>query len=334
MSKNIMISEGGMGKLIAANKIRTYKDGGGTCLWVPDDTAKLGALTINESGIYRAEKDGLYGYNSVSATCTHIYGKGDDGKEYDVTTDDNGEITKSEMPVEIKVTTMPLRTVYTDGQTIDYTGIVVTAYGISGNVIQIIPFDQLIFPVSTADFSSVKSAEYTDGDGINAILVDCASAAEVSYLLWGKWVSHFTGYIYSIGLGSDMNGRTCTMLKNEPGSTFITRYNGNMYVANKDGDNMVDMASFFDEETEIGWVRSAGSSARAGDGVFVPGGFNYWSDVPESTTDPNNVPITGLHISGAGGQPLPVQWHRNGDMELLETTLYITVAPSPSTGDV
>ena len=329
-----MISEGGMGKLITANKIRTYKAGGNTCLWVPDDTVKLGEKTIHESGIYSAINDGLYGYNSVSVTCAHIYGKDEDGKTYDVTTNDNGEITKKEMPVEIRVTTMPIRTVYTDGQTIDYTGIVVTAYGIAGNVIQVIPFDQLIFPVSTADFSSVKSAEYTDGDGINAILVDCASAAEVRFMLWSKWVSDFTGYIYSIGLGSDMHGRTCTMLKNEPGSTFITRYNGNIYTANREGDNRIDMASYFDEETEIGWVRTAGTSARAGDGVFVPGGMDYWTDVPESTTDPNNVPITGLHISGAGGQPLPVQWHRTGDMELLETIFYITVAPSPSTGDV
>jgi len=56
MSKNIVIQEGGIGKQMTVNKLKTDKVGGGTQLWVPEDEAgdyaNYEELSVTENGTY------------------------------------------------------------------------------------------------------------------------------------------------------------------------------------------------------------------------------------------------------------------------------------------
>lgn len=50
MSKSIVIQEGGIGKQLTVDKLKTDLVGGGTCLWVPEDSTNLGTKHISEGG--------------------------------------------------------------------------------------------------------------------------------------------------------------------------------------------------------------------------------------------------------------------------------------------
>ena len=66
MSKNIVIQENGVAENLTAEVIRTTKEGGGTCDWVPEDEVQLTKKVIKKSGEYKAEDDGFYGYEEVT----------------------------------------------------------------------------------------------------------------------------------------------------------------------------------------------------------------------------------------------------------------------------
>lgn len=66
MSKNIVIAEGRRGRRFGAiKKLRTKLQGGGDCLWVPEDDVQLESLYAYENGVYRPEK---YGFDSASVS--------------------------------------------------------------------------------------------------------------------------------------------------------------------------------------------------------------------------------------------------------------------------
>lgn len=52
MSKDVIIQEGGRGKTITADKLRTAVVNGGDCLWVLEDEVQLGEKIIDENGTY------------------------------------------------------------------------------------------------------------------------------------------------------------------------------------------------------------------------------------------------------------------------------------------
>lgn len=138
MSKNIVIQEGGVGKTLTVDKLKTSTVGGGSCQWVPEDETQLGTKYISENGTYRASDDGYYGYSEVTvsgvgtATGKDPDGSGDDAQ---ATVDpDTGEIVITKFPESIKITTAPQKSQYVDGETIDLTGIVVVPYIKDGSV--------------------------------------------------------------------------------------------------------------------------------------------------------------------------------------------------------
>ena len=98
MSKNISIQEGGTAVQMTVDKLKTSLAGGGTCLWVPESEVALTAKSINKNGTFKASDDGYYGFSQVTVSGV---GKttGHDpvtGIEYTYTTDDQGEITRTE----------------------------------------------------------------------------------------------------------------------------------------------------------------------------------------------------------------------------------------------
>lgn len=161
MSKNIVIQEGGLGKQLTADKLKTNLVGGGTCLWAPEDEVQLTTKTITEDGTYKASDDGYYGYSQVSVSgIGKVTGTDPStGEEVEVTTDpETGEIVEKVLPSSIAVTTPPSKTVYNDGEGIQFDGMVVKAYKKSGELWTdkthangIIPHSELSFPVTNAD---------------------------------------------------------------------------------------------------------------------------------------------------------------------------------------
>lgn len=153
MSKNITIQEGGITKQLTADKLKTDLVGGGTCLWVPEDEVRLANKTISEDGTYKASDEGYYGYSQVTV---HGIGRatGRDpqtGDEKTVTTDPNtGDLVETILPVEIRITTMPTKLEYVDGENIDISGMVVKAYRATGTEYGTVPNNELSIEPSKA----------------------------------------------------------------------------------------------------------------------------------------------------------------------------------------
>lgn len=172
MSKNIVIQEGGVGKQLTADKLKTNLVGGGTCLWVPEDETRLGTKYISENGTYRASDDGYYGYSEVTVSGVgSVSGKDPDGSGDDATATvdpETGEIVITKLPYSISVVTPPTVTEYSDGATIDFSGMVVKGYLKSGDLWTdsshpngVIPISELTLPVTTADSGSASGESAT-----------------------------------------------------------------------------------------------------------------------------------------------------------------------------
>lgn len=169
MSKSITIKEGGQDRTLTVDKLRTALSGGGSCLWIPEDSAKLGTKTINENGTYKASDDSLYGYSEVTVRGVGVAsGKDNDGHDVVAYTDPvTGKITTESSPESISIVTPPTKTAYLEGETIDFTGLTVralmgdgSAYDAEGYPGGMIPIGELTFPVTVAHASGAgKSAE-------------------------------------------------------------------------------------------------------------------------------------------------------------------------------
>ena len=123
------------------------------CFWVPETERQTDDKHITENGTYTAENEGLYGYDKIDVSVPNtgsMSGKGADGNDYSITIDDNGYIVETKIPSAIRIETLPAQLLYTEGDTIDYSGIVVGAYDSQGNRMQEVPFSELFFPVNTA----------------------------------------------------------------------------------------------------------------------------------------------------------------------------------------
>lgn len=153
MSKNIIIQKNGVDQtLTGIEKLRTQKIGGGACDWIPMDEAHGGTLFVGANGTYAASADGVRGYTNavVRVSVNRVTGKGADGNLHVVGVDENGYFTDLVVPSYISVTTLPDTTTYEVGDTISYTGIVVTAYDENGVSMGDVDNEELIFTVTTA----------------------------------------------------------------------------------------------------------------------------------------------------------------------------------------
>lgn len=139
------------------DRIRTPGLGGSAVTWVPDANTICDQLKITANGTYSAAEAGKYGYDYVvvSVPGSSVTGRDPDtGEEVEVHPDpETGEIVTTVLPTEIRVITPPAKTDYADGETIDYSGIMVHAYSATGQDMGAVPFNALAFPVTTAVYS-------------------------------------------------------------------------------------------------------------------------------------------------------------------------------------
>ena len=317
------------------DKIQTQAIGGGSVTWVPEADTRCVALKVTENGSKSASDEGVYGWDYVAVSIPGSSVTGIDpatGQETTVTVNpETGDIVKTVVPVEIRVTTPPTKTDYTEGETIDYSGIVVHAYSSTGQDMGAVPFNELVFPVTTAQGGD----EWSDGHGLNAMMLYYTPHWSIT-----EWLQIYPGRIdeEQVYVNGDAVGSTTYEgssfpatygSHSEPGTMLATRYNGENYFASISGSRELNLFALFEGYTTqsgqrklTGWQGVGGSSTTAGVGRFTKGSWSEeLTNLPQSTVNPTTVDPTNLHAT----QSLPVQWPRTGDGAILETSFTINV---------
>lgn len=321
------IKEGGKSRNFSAAMLKTNLQGGGTCLWIPKMDVVLKNKYISKSGTYTAKADDCFGFDQVIVSGVDVeITQDDDGDDVERTTD-GGEVTETKLPSYIRVTVLPQKIDYTVGETIDYTGLVVHAYTKSGIDLGAVPFNELILPSEKAGEGWAE--EWTDGHGLNAMMLaytphfgtyeytPTGDIYEVQTICAGRILGESDGWpaTYGAVIGDSM-----------PSTVLITRYRGTNYGACMTGNGGGDLAvQYSSRETGYyiynGWFHRGSSSGFPGDKRFSSLTWSeYLTNVPESTVDPTGVDPSTLYSIG---EAIPVQWHRPGDGELLETSFNI-----------
>lgn len=333
MSKNIVIQEGGIGKQMTVDKLKTNLVSGGTCLWVPEDETRLGTKYISENGTYKASNEGLYGYSEVTVSgIGTATGTGPDGEDHSYSEDGEGGVTDSILPSSISVVTPPTVTTYADGATIDFSGMVVKGYLKSGALWTdsahpngIIPISELMLPVTTANKDESHSDEWSDGRGLNARLITITQ----------HWDIDYRGQDFAVYVDS-----------NPIGTIAFGAHSGEAALLGRTNGNSQFYATIFDG---VIWTKNVNSGGAGGVWVYDPSKETYKYSVvvgtPITATDnwdignesfPGDYVNSSLPVSTEnpqdGGelspvvsyQTIPVQYLRAGG-KTLESSFNITV---------
>ena len=263
----------------------------------------------------------------------------------------SGAIDKSLLPSDIFIFTRPTKLNYSDGETVDYTGLVVKLKNSDGTFYTdanypdgVIPFNELTLPAITVDLTKLPMSHFYGG-GIDAVLVPVIFAQEYDSYNW-YWPHQFEEKHYSVnskprdygGYGSAgtqylellysepgdrLNKVEAVIMRSSGGYTYMTSYNGNVYMAAGEGEQRVDIGVMVDYEyydPSPVWVGTLSTSwAPPADrfalrenwttdlDVVFPLYTAYAPNLPVSTVDPNGVLLSTL-TSGAGTQSIPVKW--------------------------
>lgn len=312
------IKEGGKSRNFSAAMLKTNLQGGGTCLWIPRMDVELKNKYISKSGTYTAKADDCFGFDQVIVSGVDVeITQDDDGDDVERTTD-GGVVTETKLPSYIRVTVLPQKIDYTVGETIDYTGLVVHAYTKSGIDMGAVPFNELILPAQKA--GEGWSDQWTDGHGLNAMMLACTPHYAMNWR--GEEYTVYVGQV----IGTDEYGNPASYGSgySEPSTRLITRYNGYNYGLLITGPGTTDMYSDRPQtpgELSRGWILYGSTSAELNKNTFTNAMWaEYLTNVPVSTEDPRTVDPSTLY---AVGESIPVQWHRPGDGQLLETSFNI-----------
>lgn len=227
MSKAIVIKKDGVSQNLTVDKLRTNDADGQSIDWVPEDTVQLAVLNATANGTY-TPTGGKYGfeYATVSVPGSVVTGKKSDGDTYVYTKDGNGALVETKVPTEIRITTPPTKLIYADGETIDYTGIVVKAYYADSGEWGTVPYNELVFPVTTAD--AQQQNEWSDGAGLNAALITYSPT-------WNRKIERGVEtenqvYAHTTALGTDRYGRPASLVGDGPATLYVTRYDNALTV--------------------------------------------------------------------------------------------------------
>ena len=303
------IQEGTIARLMGGVKrIKVDLQNGGTLVLAADDDVELGIKSITENGTYKAKDDGYGGYSSVTV---NVSGGGGGG---------GGDV-----PTRIAVTVQPNKINYSDGDTIDYTGITVVAYKADDSVYGTIPFDSLIFPTTEAEYDNGNV--YSDLDTEPLIQPINVSSLPIT---WYNSEQLVTREIIS-------NAKCCIVIRD-------TRYDGfygkKYYFIIASDNETTYVQNMYEYDAEGHVTRTITTNGDVNNRYTHNGKDVYYYYNTTSGTIESISPTTGSidtdmrHIFeiawtmlyGSSPQTVPVQWRRPNDGEILETSIVITVS--------
>lgn len=352
MGANISIKEGGKARMFNAARLRTVQPGGGTVDWVPKNDVERSTLYANENGIYSPVSEGVYAFDEVRVNVPEkdsFVGTGSDGNNYQYKKKGGGgggggseEIEVTKLAERIEVTALPLTISYDEGETIEYDGLVVTAYDKNGESMGTVPFNELILPVKTAAIGAWDGSEWISSDGqIASIMVTFSLVTtQMRHLDYPIVTRMYDVYDGTLGMMED--GRPATI-----GSTniddqftvlFLTRYDDKLYAMRTVGKEDFWLFKYYDNyiDQNNNWTNGwyiVGTSTYKTKTYFTEAPWaQYITNAPESLIDPTNVGSEGFSQSVT----IPVKWPNKGDGVELETSFTIFVKPKnmPDTSGV
>ena len=307
-----VIAEGG--KVYAmggAQRVEVAKSVGGTLTLVPVVSAELDDLSVTQNGTYRAANSGLYAYDSVDVDISGGIG--------------------IEPPDSIRITTLPVKLIYDEGETINFTGMVVKAYK-NGEIWTgdgeypggVIPFGELTLPKTTVEAIKNAGEATINYSGLSLLLL-CGNT-------YGRpWGYDVMKSSYVVGTVTD-GGRTYDVTTGVYGTEvrfyFLTKYwdiddpdpenwTTTLYLMQADGGRPISSLrgeSFV--SYDIGFTGRTGTEFVTRD---ITDEESRWSAVPYSREDPVSVDFT------VDDMIVPVQWKRPIDGNMLEDDFKITV---------
>lgn len=307
---------------------------------VPPTRPNLTTKNISQNGTYRASDDGADGYSQVTVSgvgeATAILPNpigGDNNEHYIKPNPSTGVVEDTVLPSSITITTMPTKTVYTNGETIDATGIVVKAYKNDGTIWEstgytggVIPLSELVFDPTTATMGG-QSDKKTDGRGLNVIEIEYIMQKHKSYTVGVEYVmvpvantilGRYNGQPSTIGANGGTEGGA---------RLYLTKYNNSYFGYGITGHVNTEL-KYREVETGL-WARAYATSEAALferwtelEGLSQSGAL--FDNVPISSSDPTQSDVRDLHPAGI----IYVKWARPKDGKELMASFPITVNPA------
>lgn len=317
MAKSIIIQEGGIGKQLTADKLKTNLVGGGTCLWVPEDETRLGVKHITEDGTYKASEEGYYGYSEVTVNgIGTVTGRDPDtGEEVEVRRDpDTGDIVSSVIPTEIRIVTPPTKTEYRAGEAINMAGAVIKAYSSTGRELQVVPLNEISINPTSAPSAGEPSYAYD------------ASMLENTY------VKNPLSFVRSVTYEAGTPPNNVFNVSASSGY-FLTIPSGYFWVSDTSasivttGFDDYQQTTFVDAATAVidGQQVSIAGTALASGGINVQNPtYPQYPSGNATLRDMYRLIYMGYGTSTGGSSPVTVSW-TNSSGTVLETSFNITV---------
>ncbi len=314
---------------------------------------ELSEKSITKNGTYRAseDKDGpFYGYSKVYVGVSGggggggggepsgpITGKDDDDDDAMAEVDDDGNVVITKLPDTIQVVTPPTLTVYEDGQTIDFHGIVVKAYLPDGTEWGTVDNLELSFPEPIAEWDGSEHYEFiarTDSLVSNA----------------GTVLSTNNGERNPVTKKND-GAAACLLSINS--SDPADDYGGNWLRTNLIGPTRSSVEGSvpnspwdyqeFNIDGNLVCVGGCATNENWGGASIMsnPQDFPMVTGVPLFVVNRGSTEahvrkmmeiLSYLPGDGSGIMAVPVQWHRPGDSKSLYDNFEITVRPSDDSG--
>lgn len=348
--KKIIVYEGGQEHIFEAKKLRTPLQEGGTCDWVPEDDVQLTTKSISKNGTYNASSDDAYGYSKVTVNVSGGNGSADShgkptggdikpggagsavvgtdpetGNDVVVGVDEEGNLVTTPIPSAIEIITPPTKTEYTEGETMDYNGIIVGLKKKDGTTFTDatypnghIPMGELIFPVEVAPEGGEQTDYERDVSGTDLVAPVYLAPLSVGMRFNNLYVTSVEGQPYGIITETSSSARHSAIVSFEPSRVVVAR-SGGAYPEVFDATNIysTDDGTCYYSATQHG-----------------PGA----SDIPASNgANGQNAGIVGakaligttwLHPGGTA--EIPVQWKSPYDGKTLEDKFEITVTGTGS----
>ncbi len=314
-------AEGGRARTMSAHHLETPQDGGGTVQWVPEEEVALGTKSVNvDNRTYKASDDGKYGYSEFTVSGISIT------KDGDTITHTDGTGTKTyTLPHHIRVEHGPLKITYHDGEPIDFFDMLVKAYNEDNTVWTdethpggVIPLEELILPVTVADYSQAS--------GGYSIATSPLIPGGVAYgsppIRFGETGTKFV-----------IDGGSYAFVHNNSGN-IVSRQQETIYHWEEWGDdptkrNMISSGMFaftYDEKTAYygGWT----SPVHADMPCNLPVNRGDFGDAEAAWT----ILYGASRVITEGLETIPVQWARPWDGEILADSFDIFVTPDTGFG--